>query len=72
MQITANGCSDPKPPPQAWYKRNGNEAVIGCEAGDKEWRLTCSGNTWHGKIGNCTTSGIIRTNLLSMDIDLKH
>ncbi|KAK2157028.1 hypothetical protein LSH36_200g02277 [Paralvinella palmiformis] len=53
-----NGCSDPKPPPRAWYKRNGNEAVIGCEASDKEWRLTCSGNRWHGKMGNCTTSVI--------------
>ncbi|KAK2157029.1 hypothetical protein LSH36_200g02297 [Paralvinella palmiformis] len=42
IKYTANGCSDPKPPPQAWYKRNGNEAVIGCETSDKEWRLTCS------------------------------
>ncbi|KAK2157030.1 hypothetical protein LSH36_200g02038 [Paralvinella palmiformis] len=61
IKYTANGCSDPKPPPQAWYKRNGNEAVIGCEASDKEWRLTCSGNRWHGKIGNCTTSGKMRS-----------
>ena len=63
---SANGCSDPKPPVQAWYKRNGNEAVIGCETSDKEWRLTCTGNTWSGKTGNCTKTGGIKCNLHSL------
>ncbi|KAK2157032.1 hypothetical protein LSH36_200g02300 [Paralvinella palmiformis] len=40
VTYTANGCSDPVPPLHAWYKRNGNEAVIGCENSDREWRLT--------------------------------
>jgi hypothetical protein len=45
------------PPPNAWYKREGNKAVIGCENNDKEWTVTCTGNRWQGEIGNCTTSG---------------
>ena len=57
LSCIATGCSDPVPPTHAWYKRNGNEAVIGCETSDKEWRLTCTGNTWSEKTGNCTTAG---------------
>ncbi|KAK2157034.1 hypothetical protein LSH36_200g02293 [Paralvinella palmiformis] len=56
IKYKTNGCSDPVPPLHAWYKRNGNEAVIGCENSDREWRLTCLGNNWQGKSGNCTQS----------------
>ena len=45
------------PPPNAWYKREGNKTVIGCENNDKEWTVTCTGNRWQGEIGNCTSSG---------------
>ncbi|KAK2161063.1 hypothetical protein LSH36_122g09055 [Paralvinella palmiformis] len=38
------GCSEMSPPPNAWYKREGNKAVIGCENNDKEWTVTCTGN----------------------------
>ena len=31
--------------------------MIGCETNDHEWRLTCTGNTWTGEIGNCTEKG---------------
>lgn len=51
------GCSELSPPPHAWYKREGNKAVIGCEDNDKEWTVTCTGNRWLGEIGNCTKSG---------------
>ncbi|KAK2157024.1 hypothetical protein LSH36_200g02032 [Paralvinella palmiformis] len=53
LKYKASGCSDPEPPKHGWYKRNGNEAVIGCDSGDKEWRLTCSGTNWEGKMGTC-------------------
>ena len=51
------GCPELSRPAHAWYKREGNEAVIGCENKDKEWRLTCVENTWEGEVGNCTKSG---------------
>ena len=47
------------PPAHAWYKREGNKAVIGCEDNDKKWTVTCTGSTWKGEIGNCTESGTI-------------
>lgn len=51
------GCAELSPPPHAWYKREGNKAIIGCEDNDKEWTVTCTGTTWDGEIGNCTKSG---------------
>jgi len=51
------GCAELRPPENAWYKREGNKAVIGCENGDKEWTVSCRGNTWEGEIGNCTNTG---------------
>ncbi|KAK2156097.1 hypothetical protein LSH36_222g04007 [Paralvinella palmiformis] len=53
------GCSDLTPPANAWYKREGNEAVIGCKSNDKIWRLYCNGNTWDGVVGNCSYSKVI-------------
>ena len=55
---SAAGCSDPEPPEHGWYKRNANEAVIGCDSSDREWRLTCSGTKWEGEIGTCSLPGI--------------
>ena len=55
---TVTGCPELARPPHTWYKREGHEAVIGCESNDKEWRLTCSGNKWIGQIGNCSEPGI--------------
>jgi hypothetical protein len=51
------GCPEISRPAHAWYKREGNEALIGCETNDQEWRLTCTGNTWVGEIGNCSKEG---------------
>ncbi len=48
------GCSDPKPPGTGWMKRNGNHVTMGCTETDDEWRLSCHGNEWVGKVGNCT------------------
>lgn len=51
------GCSEIIPPAHAWYKRDGNEAVIGCDNSDKEWRLACTENRWIGDVENCTEKG---------------
>ena len=51
------GCAELSYPPHAWYKREGNKAIIGCEDNDKEWTVTCTGNKWEGEIGNCTKTG---------------
>jgi len=48
------GCTEFKRPDNAWYKREGNEAVIGCDNNDKEWHLTCIDNKWIGDVGNCS------------------
>ena len=55
--FSVKGCAEIRPPAHAWYKREDNEAVIGCENNDKEWRLTCIDNTWVGEVGNCTAKG---------------
>jgi len=52
------GCSELTPPKHAWYKREGDEAVIGCQDNDKEWKVKCTGNVWIGEIGNCTKTGL--------------
>ena len=57
MILIVTGCPELSRPAHAWYKREGNEAVIGCENNDQEWRLTCTGNTWQGEVGNCTETG---------------
>ncbi|KAK2161069.1 hypothetical protein LSH36_122g09066 [Paralvinella palmiformis] len=54
IKYTVVGCAEPFPPRRAWYKREGNKAVFGCENNDKEWIITCTGNTWKGEIGNCS------------------
>ncbi|KAK2140096.1 hypothetical protein LSH36_1487g00161 [Paralvinella palmiformis] len=48
------GCSELVPPAQAWYKRDGSEAVIGCDNNEKKWQLTCVKKRWVGDVGNCT------------------
>ncbi|KAK2139863.1 hypothetical protein LSH36_1584g00039, partial [Paralvinella palmiformis] len=52
------GCSELTPPKHAWYKREGDEAVIGCQDNDKKWKVKCIGNVWIGEIGNCTKTVI--------------
>ena len=54
---TVTGCPELIRPANAWYKREGNEALIGCEKSNEEWRLTCKGNKWIGEVGNCTETG---------------
>ncbi len=48
------GCRDARPPPHAWYKRNGDLAQIGCDWSDAVWEITCENREWVGEIGNCS------------------
>ena len=41
-------------PDFAWYKRDGDEAIVGCQHSDKSWHLKCHNNHWLGVLGNCT------------------
>ncbi|KAK2139459.1 hypothetical protein LSH36_1776g00006 [Paralvinella palmiformis] len=58
VQYSLVGCPDLIPPAHAWYKRDGTEAMIGCNQNDRVWHLKCIGNTWNGVVGNCTGTGI--------------
>ena len=62
--MLVSGCSDIVRPTHTWYKREENEAVIGCVNNDKEWRLMCIDNKWVGKVGNCTETGKVSINEL--------
>ena len=69
---TVVGCTDVSRPESMWYKREGNEAVIGCENNDQEWRLICTGNTWQGEVGNCSKTGLNNFHILHRDNILGH
>ena len=51
--IPVFGCSDPKLPNYAWYKREGDVATIGCTGASERWQLVCEGSTWKGSMGTC-------------------
>nr|UCK81589.1 Gal-binding and CUB domains containing protein 1 [Arenicola marina] len=57
LEYSVIGCPDMTPPANAWYKRDGSAAVIGCEWSEHSWHLKCEGNTWVGVVGNCTSGG---------------
>lgn len=59
MTISVFGCPDPEIAQNAWYKREGNSATIGCEGHDKAWKLKCDGVNWIGVFGNCTSGGML-------------
>ena len=58
----ALGCPELKPPAHAWYKRDGSQAVIGCEWSQTTWHLSCDGHRWSGVVGNCSGPGINEEN----------
>ena len=51
------GCADVSAPANAWHKREGNVATVGCHHQNKTWHLTCEGSQWNGVVGNCNASG---------------
>ncbi|KAK2139014.1 hypothetical protein LSH36_2132g00023 [Paralvinella palmiformis] len=56
IQYRKIGCPDLSPPAHAWYKRDGDQAVIGCEWSQKTWHLSCDGRSWSGVVGNCSVT----------------
>jgi len=57
LQNLEAGCPDLTPPAHAWYKRDGDQSVIGCEWSQKTWHLSCDGRSWSGVVGNCSEPG---------------
>ena len=55
----AVGCTDLVPPDDAWLRRNGTDAVVGCYTSHQFWFLRCVDDTWIGVIGNCTRGTFI-------------
>ncbi len=55
--ISASGCPDMAAPAHAWYKREDDTAVIGCETSQNTWHLTCEEGVWAGVVGNCSEPG---------------
>ena len=54
---TVVGCADATPPADAWYKRNGDNAEIGCKSSELKWQIKCEDNHWTGQVGNCSVQG---------------
>jgi len=48
------GCADIEIPRYAWYKREGDSAIVGCEGQDVTWSLKCEGSQWTGVMGDCS------------------
>ncbi len=63
------GCQDIEAPENAWYKRSGDTAEIGCERNHNTWKLTCEDNVWVGVVGNCSAPGnrVLHVDLNSAD-----
>ena len=51
------GCADLLTPEDAWYRRYGDTARVGCHKQNKTWVLKCNDNRWAGVVGTCDTSG---------------
>ena len=54
---TVLGCADLIAPNNAWYKRQGNVATLGCNKQNKTWHLRCDGGRWQGVVGSCDQTG---------------
>ena len=55
--ISVIGCADLVAPENAWHKRNGHIATIGCSQQNKTWHLRCDGERWQGVVGSCDQTG---------------
>ena len=69
--ISVLGCADLVAPENAWHKRHGSIATIGCTRQNKTWHLKCDGERWQGVVGSCEDTGIqgkLRKNSLNYGI----
>ncbi len=44
--VSAEGCPDVDPPPNAWVDRTRDRAVVKCNYTQETWYMTCSGMSW--------------------------
>ena len=51
ISFSVVGCTDLLAPENAWHKRDGNTAIIGCSKQNKAWHLMCDGERWQGVVG---------------------
>ena len=58
LNISVIGCADLVAPDNAWEKRRGDIATIGCKKQNKTWHLRCDGERWQGVVGSCDDSGM--------------
>ena len=49
--VSVFGCPDIEVPVNAWYKRDGQTASVGCNS--NTWNMICNGTQWAGSIGEC-------------------
>ena len=55
--VAVTGCADLLAPENAWHKRQGNVATVGCQNQNKTWHLKCQNSQWNGVVGSCNASG---------------
>ena len=60
------GCADLLAPDNAWHKRSGNVATVGCKHQNKTWQLECDGSQWVGVVGSCSDDGKLVVFLLPL------
>ncbi|KAK2149263.1 hypothetical protein LSH36_458g02027 [Paralvinella palmiformis] len=67
---TAVGCADLNPPAHAWYRREGDRAIIGCHSSrqEKTWHLRCKDNSWLGVVGNCSAPEVSITIIIGIAV----
>ena len=61
------GCADVDVPQGAWYKRDGDFAMVGCEKEELSWALHCEGTEWKGTIGSCPVNSKFNFSELSCE-----
>ena len=43
-------------PSNAWIRRQGDEAEVGCSQSDRTWEITCVDGVWQGDMGDCASA----------------
>ena len=53
--LTATGCADLVMPADSWATRDGDKLTVHCNSSMETRHIVCDGNTWIGRMANCTT-----------------
>lgn len=54
FSFAAAGCPDVPTQSGLWVRRTGDTAMVRCNLTEETWYLSCEGNEWKGRIGNCS------------------